>query len=148
MTEHASEEGNGWAGWLPPGCLLVGIGLVATPIVGAITVGPSNAYAAAALVLAGLGAAAIACGIAAFLVVRRVVPPIVALVAGVAGAVPMILPATGSIGDGLDLALPTAYGTVLAVVCAVVERSRAAVAFLILWLLVGGTVGLAALASG
>jgi hypothetical protein len=117
------------------------------PLIGAAVAGPSNAYMAILLVLAGLVAAGTGCAFVAYGLARRVAPGPVALIVGLGAAVPVLLPMFGSVA-AIDLRASVIYGIALATANALVDRSVPAFAFLGLWLLAGGLVGLAMIGGG
>ena len=118
--------------WWSVGCLGTGIGLIALPIIGVLVHGPTNPYAA--LMLAGLGLVGIgaACGYVVHRLALRVAPPAAAVVAGVLGTVPPILPIFGT--SSIELSGVALYGLVLGAGNWLLDRrSRPAIAFAGLW---------------
>ncbi len=89
--------------WLPFGCLSVGIALIGVPVIAALVFGPSNPYAAAGLAIAGFVAVSTGCAVGVFETARRFVSSPLAILAGVAAGVPVVLLLflSGGINPGL-----------------------------------------------
>jgi hypothetical protein len=106
------------------GFVAIGTLLVAAALVPAVASGPTNPYAAAMLVVLGIGAIAGACAIEAYGLVRRYAPAppsvLAALVACIPAIAPMLQPGGG------DLTVPLVWVVLLAVATLLVRRSRAA----------------------
>ena len=113
--------------WWPPGCLLVGSSLIASVVLSVALSGPSNPYALIALVIAGLGAVSVACGLAVYGSARSFMDTPAAAVLATMAAVPPLLPAFGS--ASIELTGTALYVLVVAAAHAWLERSRASAVF-------------------
>ena len=105
--------------------------MFAVAVVPTVLNGPSNPYAAVGFVLLGLVAVGAACGIVVFDVFRNFVPTPAAVIAGIAGSVPALLPMFQP--GGADVGPLVLYVLVLGVIGWVPRRrSVASAAFLVL----------------
>lgn len=110
--------------WAAAGCVGVGTLLVGVAFVPAVVYGPTNPYAAAILIVLGLGALAGGCAIEAYGLVRRYASPPPAILAALVACIPPLAPMFQP--GGGNLTLPLVWMVLLALATLLVRRSRAA----------------------
>jgi hypothetical protein len=109
----------------------VGTSLVAAAVVPAVIAGPTNPYAAAGLIVLGLGAIAGACALVAYRLIRRYAPAPIAIVVALGASIPPIAPVFQP--GGGDVTLGVSWLPLLGLTTLLVFRSKAA------WILAAAT---------
>jgi hypothetical protein len=127
-TDGIPAEAGTWAAAV---LVAVGTSLVAAALVPAVVSGPTNPYAAAGLIVLGLGAIAGACALEAYRLARRYAPASIAVLTALVASIPPIAPVFQP--GGGDLTLAISWMVLLGLTTLLVFRSKAA------WILAAAT---------